>query len=377
MVGARSGNILSNSGRFKKLRLIGAVALAALFAVPATAAASHAATSTSCPWVTSTAPIAQRVAQLMSQMTLADKITMVEGHGTSQPVRVLHPRDPVAVHPGGGPGRRPGRASPTGMTGVTQLPAGVSLAATWDPSLAQQYGQVIGAEEYGKGASANLGPTVNIDRDPRWGRSFEALYRGPVPERLPRRPRDRRRAEPGRGVPGQALRRLQPGDVPQHARPTTSSSSNRALQEIYMPSFYAAVTQANAASVMCAYSMVNGNFGCNNSYLRQHRAARPVGLPRLRDVRLRRAALHAGRAARAPTRSSRSIRISARRCRPTVQNGTIPVSALNTMVTGVLTEMFRFNLFSQPRDGLALGHGDHARAPGAVAPRSRRPGPRC
>ena len=34
---------------------------------------------------------------------------------------------------------------------------------------------MIGAEEYGKGASANLGPTVNIDRDPRWGRSFEAL----------------------------------------------------------------------------------------------------------------------------------------------------------------------------------------------------------
>ena len=49
---------------------------------------------------------------------------------------------------------------------VTELPA-VALAATWDPSLAGQYGRVIGAEEYGKGASANLGPTVNIDRDPR------------------------------------------------------------------------------------------------------------------------------------------------------------------------------------------------------------------
>jgi beta-glucosidase len=56
----------------------------------------------------------------------------------------------------------------------------VALAATWDPSLAQQYGQVIGAEEYGKGASANLGPTVNIDRDPRWGRSFEALSEDPA-----------------------------------------------------------------------------------------------------------------------------------------------------------------------------------------------------
>ena len=56
------------------------------------------------------------------------------------------------------------------LTGVTQLPAGVALAATWEPSLATGYGAVIGAEEAGKGASVDLGPTVNIDRDPRWGR---------------------------------------------------------------------------------------------------------------------------------------------------------------------------------------------------------------
>src|SRR6516162_4519059 len=62
-------------------RLVLAAALAALLAVPATAAASQAsvtanrAASASCPWVTSQAPIAQRVAQLMSQMSLADKIT--------------------------------------------------------------------------------------------------------------------------------------------------------------------------------------------------------------------------------------------------------------------------------------------------------------
>ena len=42
---------------------------------------------------------------------------------------------------------------------------------------------------------------------------------------------------------------------------------SRAEQEIYLPSFNAAINQANAASVMCAYSMVNSNFSCNNSYL--------------------------------------------------------------------------------------------------------------
>ena len=59
------------------------------------------------------------------------------------------------------------------------MPAAVSLAASFDPALARDYGQVVGAEERAKGAMVNLGPTVNIDRDPRWGRSFEAFTEDP------------------------------------------------------------------------------------------------------------------------------------------------------------------------------------------------------
>ena len=130
---------MSSSGSYKKVRLIGAVALAALFAVPATAAASQAAVTqggASCPWVTSTAPISQRVAQLMSQMTLADKITMVEGHGTSNPYVFYTPAIPSLCIPAVGLEDGPAGVA-DGLTGVTQLPAGVSLAATWDPSLAR------------------------------------------------------------------------------------------------------------------------------------------------------------------------------------------------------------------------------------------------
>ena len=77
------------------------------------------------------------------------------------------------------------------------MPAAVSLAATFDPSLAQQYGVVVGSEERAKGAMVNLGPTVNIDRDPRWGRSFEAFTEDPVPQRRDGGVGDRRGAEPG------------------------------------------------------------------------------------------------------------------------------------------------------------------------------------
>src|SRR5438034_3029988 len=189
MDNARAWRVLS-----RKARLLTAGVAVALLAVPATAAASQAsapgmspgmstasltsAAAASCPWVTSRAPISQRVAQLMGQMSLADEISMVEGHGTSNPYVFYTPAIPALCIPAVGEEDGPGGVA-DGLTGVTQLPGGVALAATWDPSLAERYGQVIGAEEYGKGASVNLGPTVNIDRDPRWGRSFEALSEDP------------------------------------------------------------------------------------------------------------------------------------------------------------------------------------------------------
>jgi beta-glucosidase len=355
-----NGNVARNQWKFQHRRwrftIVGATALAALIAAPATWSPAHATgagtaratANTNCPWVTSNAPINQRVAQLMSQMTLADKITMVEGHGTSNPYVFYTPAIPSLCIPAVGLEDGPAGVA-DGMTGVTQLPAGVSLAATWDPSLASQYGTVIGAEENGKGASANLGPTVNIDRDPRWGRSFEALSEDPylnasldVPE-----------------IDG--IQRQDVEDQVKHYdaynqetyRNTSADNvvvSNRALHEIYMPSFYAAVTGADAASVMCAYSYVNGSASCNNSYLET---------TVLRDqwdfdgfVMSDYGALHGTDGALTGTDQEQPFNTNfGAQLQTYVQNGVIPVSVLNTMVSRVFTEMFRFKLFSQPRTG--------------------------
>src|SRR6202041_2544316 len=112
------------------------------------------AASPSCPWVSSTAPIAQRVAQLMSQMTVADEDFLVEGHGTTNEGANPEPNPYVFWMPGIPSlcipklGEEDGPAGVAdGLTGVTQLPAGVELAATWNPALAKAYGQVIGSEE--------------------------------------------------------------------------------------------------------------------------------------------------------------------------------------------------------------------------------------
>src|SRR5260370_10922623 len=230
-----------------------------------------------------------------------------------------------------------------------QLAAGVALVATWDPSLAQQYGQVIGAEEFGKGARANRGAAVNIDRDPRWGRSFEALSEDPF-------------LNSALDVP--EINAVQAQDVMsqvkhfdaynQETYRNTSADDvivdNRTLHEIYMPSFYAAVTQANAASVMCAYSVVNGNFSCNNSFLNNTVLRDEWDFPGF--VPSDYAALHATQGAVEGTDMEQPFNTYyGNALRTDIHKGTIPLNALNTMVQRILTPMFQYNLFIQPRTG--------------------------
>jgi beta-glucosidase len=352
--GSRPGPRWPGTSRWRLLAggIAATAALGTLIAVPpaVSAAQAHAAGSAAaaCPWVTSKAPVDQRVAQLMSQMTLADKISMVEGHGTTNPYVFYTPAIPSLCIPAVGLEDGPAGVA-DGMTGVTQLPAGVALAATWDPSLAGQYGTVIGAEEAGKGASANLGPTVNIDRDPRWGRSFEALSEDPylngtldVPEI------DGIQAQ---GVEDQVKHYDAYNQETYRNTPADNVIvDNRALHEIYMPSFFDAVTKANAASVMCAYSYINGDPSCNDPY---------TETTVLRDewdfqgfVMSDYGALHGTDGALDGTDQEQPFSTYYGTALQTeVGNGTIPVSVLNSMISPVLAEMFQYNLFSQPRTG--------------------------
>jgi beta-glucosidase len=134
------------SGRVARRRrtpvvIVAALALAGLAVMPAAKGASP---GSSCPWVGSTAPIPQRVAQLMGKMSLSNKLSMVEGHGTNNPYVFYTPAISSLCIPAFGLEDGPAGVA-DGLTGVTQLPAGVALAATWDPSMAQQYGQVSSA----------------------------------------------------------------------------------------------------------------------------------------------------------------------------------------------------------------------------------------
>jgi beta-glucosidase len=327
----------------------------------ATAARAKArpAQSSDCPWLDSSQPIAQRVAELMSVMTLDQEDFLVEGHGTAN--------EPPT--PGGNPyvfwmpgiqmscgsipplGEEDGPAGVAdGLSGVTQLPAGVGVAATFDPSLARQYGQVIGSEEFGKGAAVNLGPTINIDRDPRWGRSFETFTEDPfLNAALATSEID------GVQSTGEMSQVKHFAAYNQETNRNTPQDDvvidQRTLNEIYYPAFQAAVQQSKAASVMCSYSTINGAYACENRALLTNKLDEEWGYPGF--VTSDYGALHdtipgalAGLDQEQPFNTSFGAPLET-----DVENGTIPRAVINTMVQRILTEMFRFNLFSNPPSG--------------------------
>ena len=292
--------------------------VAALGAAPAPAAAAPTA---SCPWADSSQPVATRVTELLSHMTLADEITLVEGHGTTEPYVFYTPAIPDLCIPAIGEEDGPAGVADQ-LTGATQLPAGVALAATFDQSLATRYGKVIGSEEAGKGAAVNLGPTVNIDRDPRWGRSFETLAEDPFLS----------------GTIGSSeIEGVQSeGEMSQvkhydaYNQETNRNGPDddvivdpRVLHEIYEPSFEDAVKDAGAASVMCSYSSVNGPYACENPTSRPRRCV-TNGTSRDLSPPTTARSTTSRQQPPEPIRSSRSLTTSARPCRRRSPTGRSP-----------------------------------------------------
>jgi beta-glucosidase len=314
----------------------------------ATAAAAGQAANPSCPWLNQSLPISQRVQLLLSKMTLANEITMVEGQGTAQPYVFYMAAQPSLCIPAIGLEDGPLGVG-DGLTGVTQLPSGASLAATFDTSLASRYGAVIGQEEWGKGAAVNLGPTVNILRDPRWGRSFEAFTEDPflnaalaVHEIGGVQAQGEMSQVKHFAAYNQETNRNTPAD--------DVIVSNRTLHEIYLPAFEQSVTRARVASVMCAYSVINGNFACQNPYLETRVLKQRWGFPGF--VTSDYTALHSTQGAVDGTDMEQPFNIYfGAALQADVENGTIPRSVVDNMVSRIATEMFRFGIFNHPPTG--------------------------
>jgi beta-glucosidase len=232
--------------------------------VAVTAAPAAQAVSTACPWVGSSAPIPDRVSELMSKMSLAQEVGMMTGSSGAGYVGFTPAIGSLCIP---AMNLQDGPAGVGDQLGnVTQLPAPVDVAATWDSSAEQTYGQVIGAEQAAKGTTVDLGPTINIDRDPRWGRAFESIGEDPYLN-------GQLGAADIRGVQSTGTM-AQVKHFAVYNQETNRNTpqddaivSDQALQEVYLPAFQTAVGQGAASSVMCSYSTINGTPACQNKLL--------------------------------------------------------------------------------------------------------------
>jgi beta-glucosidase len=340
--------------------MVGAALPAAASAAPTTRthAATAAGSNANCPWLNDSEPIETRVSQLMSQMTLADEIDLVEGHQSSNPPYVFYePAIPGLCIPQLGEEDGPNGVG-DGLTGVTQLPAGVTLAATFSDTLARQYGAVVGSEEWGKGAAVDLGPTINLDRDPRWGRSFEAYSEDPyLNGGLGSAEVD------GLQATGELDQLKHYDDYDQETNRNTPQDDEvmtvRTAQEIYLKAFNMVVHQADPASIMCSYSSFSiigspdpsEQYACEDNYLENDVLKQDWNFPGF--ITSDYGALHdtiqgieSGTDQEQPedTYFGQALETD-------IQNGTVPQSYLNSAVDRELTEMFRFNLFDAPPTG--------------------------
>ena len=358
----RSATRTSRTSRSRLVRARVGVALAALSAsVIATyaatpgaqAAQSAPAASTACPWVGSSAPIPQRVSQVLSHMTLAQKVQLMTGTGGSSYVGFTPAIGSLcipAMNLEDGPA---GVAD--GMNNVTQLPAPVDIAATFDTSAEQSFGQVIGAEQSAKGTTVDLGPTINIVRDPRWGRAFESVGEDPYLN-------GQMGAADIRGVQstGTMAQVKHLAAYNQETNRNTPSdnviASDQTLQEIYLPAFQTSVQQGAASSVMCSYSTINGTYACQdpdilNTALRQQFGFSGFVTSDWGATHSGAPAVNAGLDQDMPGDNTNfgSALISA------VNAGQVSQSAIDTSVSRILTQEFAFGLFDRPPVGSPAG----------------------
>jgi len=152
----------------------------------------------------------------------------------------------------------------TASAKATALPSAMAVAASFDPDVAAQFGDVIGVETRNHGLHVLEGPGVNLARVPQGGRNFE--YFGEDPFLTGTMAVAEIRAMQKHGVIAMAKHFIA-NDHETNRTTENAIVADRALHELYLLPFEMAVRDGKVASVMCSYNRVNGAYMCENPAL--------------------------------------------------------------------------------------------------------------
>ncbi len=298
-----------------------------------------------CPWVGSAAPVAQRVQQVLNTMDQSEEASLLSGDGSSNYIGQVNAIPNLcipAMNLEDGPS-----GVGDGNGGVTAFPDGESAAATWDPALIQQEGAAKGAEFAGKGVNVSLGPTTNLVRDPRWGRTYETYGEDPYLA-------GQITSAEVTGIQSQGVMAMvkHAAAYDQEQYPNGSNNetvSQQALQELYLAPFQTASQQSAPAAVMCSYAVVNNGPSCANADLEQDGLDNQANFGGFITSDWGAAGstvgdANAGMAIAMPFSDASNVTAA-------LAAGTLNPEIVNALVARILTEMFTFGMFDNPQTG--------------------------
>jgi beta-glucosidase len=215
--------------------------------------------TTTAPYQDASAAPEARAADLVSRMTLEEKVAVMAGAAAFS----LHGVPRLGV---------PSLRMTDGPTGVrsnageiaTVFPVGVAVAATWNPDLAREVAAAIAREAKALDEHVVLAPTINIVRTPIWGRNFETYSEDPhLAAELAIGYVD---GLQGEGV-GASLKHYAVNNQ-EHKRLVVSAEvDERTLREIYTAAFETVVKASNPWTVMASYNKVDGTYASENPML--------------------------------------------------------------------------------------------------------------
>ncbi len=289
------------------------------------------------PYKNSLLPVEERVNDLISRLTLDEKIDLLGGTGfaTKAIARLGIPELRMTDGPVGA------RWNPS-----TAFPVSIAMAATWNPEMINQVGGGIGRETKGKGRHVILGPCVNIVRMPMGGRNFESFGEDPFLT-------SRIAVEYIKGVQKEGVAatiKHFAANNHEHERMFVDALvSERALNEIYFPAFKAGVQEADVLCLMNSYNKVNMHYAAENDYLLIDKLKKEWGFKGL--VMSDWGAVHSS----IPTAKGgmdlempEGTFLNKKTLMPSIEDGTLPIKTIDDKVKRILTVVFKLGLFDQP-----------------------------
>ena len=213
-------------------------------------------------------PLEQRIDDALRRMTLDEKIAVIHAQSKFSSPGVKRLGFPDLWTDDGPHGVRPDvlwdeweQAGQTNDSCVA-FPALTCLAATWNPELARLYGESLGEEVLYRNKNVMLGPGVNIYRTPLGGRNFE--YLGEDPYLASRMVVPYVQGLQSKGVAA-CVKHYALNNDEEYRHQVNVKVSDRALHEIYLPAFRAAVQEGGAWAIMGAYNLYQDQHNCHNA----------------------------------------------------------------------------------------------------------------